>query len=62
MKDLVEMYVNSIIISYCHDLFQGERVLGFAFKELPNLLREEQARDPLYHEKLKDNLIGKVSN
>ena len=56
------MYVNSIIISYCHDLFQGERVLGFAFKELPNLLVEEKARDPLYLEKLKDNLVGKVSN
>jgi len=37
----------------------GERVLGFAFKELTHLLREEQVRDPLYLEKLKDNLVGK---
>jgi sodium/potassium-transporting ATPase subunit alpha len=39
----------------------GERVLGFAFKDLPRLLKEEQARDSSYLETLKDNLVGKVS-
>jgi sodium/potassium-transporting ATPase subunit alpha len=38
----------------------GERVLGFAFKDLPRLLKDEQARNSSFLETLKDNLVGKV--
>jgi sodium/potassium-transporting ATPase subunit alpha len=38
----------------------GERVLGFAFKDLSRPLKEEQARDPLFLDTLKENLVGKV--
>jgi magnesium-transporting ATPase (P-type) len=40
----------------------GERVLGFAFKDLPRLMRDELIGNPRYLDSLKDNLVGKVAS
>ena len=59
-KLIDEDFMKTYILRYEGFGGNGERVLGFAFKDLPRLLIDESAANPRYLETLKENLIGKV--
>lgn len=37
---------------------EGERVLGFAMRDMQNIFEEESAADALYKDRLKEDLVG----